>query len=71
VPTEKIMMPVKFVVLADDNPAIRLVIAPGVPGGHEVFSPITFSVTKKWRAPFGQKDNNCSGQYVRGGDKVK
>jgi hypothetical protein len=49
-------MPVKFVVLADDNPAIRLVVAPGVPGGHEVFSPITFSVTKKWRALWAERE---------------
>jgi hypothetical protein len=35
------------------------------------FSPQSHSQLQRSGAPFGQKENNCSGQYVRRGGKVK
>ena len=48
VSAKKILVPMKFVVLADDNPAIGFVLAPRVPGSHEIFLPKHISA-EKWR----------------------
>jgi hypothetical protein len=36
VTAEKILVAVKFVVLADDNPTVRFFLTPGIPGSHEM-----------------------------------